>query len=161
MKTFETAREVGHSADDMFALVADVERYPEFVPLCANLVIRSRTADKDGHQVLTADMTVAYKLLRETFTSQVTLVPDAHRILVRYIDGPFKSLENRWQFEPVDAERCQVQFYLAYAMKSRLFERLAGAVFDRAFGSFADAFERRADKIYNSRERRRRSRAEV
>ncbi len=157
MKTFDTVRHVRHSADDMFALVADVERYPGFVPLCADLKIRQRRDLGDGRTELLADMTVAYKLLRETFTSRVTLDPGNQKILVEYVDGPFRSLENRWTFTPEGEDRCAVGFYLAYAFQSRLFERLAGAVFDRAFGSFAEAFERQADKVYGSPERRRRA----
>ena len=85
-----------HNAIDMFDLVADVERYPQFVPLCSGLKIRSRTQEADGTTVITADMTVAYKLIRETFRSRVRLDRDNLRIVVHYLDGPFSRLENRW-----------------------------------------------------------------
>lgn len=148
MRKFETKRLVRHSPDDMFKLVADVERYPEFVPLCRRLKIRSRKTDAEGREVLLADMTVAYKFLSETFTSRVVLDEPASRILVTYVDGPFQSLENRWTFVPAGEAKCEVQFFIAYAFRNKLFGRVAGAVFDRTFSSFAEAFERRADQVY-------------
>ncbi|MBI1385480.1 MAG: type II toxin-antitoxin system RatA family toxin [Rhizobiales bacterium] len=161
MKTFSTRRIVRHSAEEMFDLVADVERYPEFVPLCAALRVRRRSGEPEtGRTLLVADMTVAFKLLRETFTSEVQLDPGRRTIVARYLDGPFRSLENRWQFRelpPASDEAsapsplCEVDFFLAYELKSRAFQVLAGAVFDRAFAHFAEAFERRADKIYHPR----------
>ena len=132
----------------MFALVADVERYPEFVPLCRSLHVRSRSKNADGKEVLIADMTVAYKVFRETFTSRVTLNPEALSILVEYLDGPFKHLENRWHFLPLDDDASEVDFFLSYEFKSRTLQRLMGAVFDSAFSRFVNAFEARADEIY-------------
>jgi len=84
----------------MFDLVADVERYPEFVPLCHSLSVRQRTKRPDGTEIVVADMTVSFKLVRESFTSQVTLDRPNLKILVEYLRGPFRSLENRWTFEP-------------------------------------------------------------
>ena len=94
MPKFETTRPVRHTADQMFALVADVEKYPEFLPLCQALTIRSER-EKEGKRLLVADMTVAYKMVRETFTSQVLLKPEERRIEVSYVNGPFKFLDNR------------------------------------------------------------------
>lgn len=148
MRRFQTKRLVRHSPDDMFRLVADVERYPEFVPLCHRLKVRSRETGPDGRDILLADMTVAYKMLRETFTSRVVLDRQASEIVVSYVDGPFKSLENRWHFVPAGEGGCEIRFFIAYAFRSKIFERVAGAVFDRTFSSFAEAFERRADHIY-------------
>ncbi len=150
MRSFEHLHRVPHSAQNMFDLVADVDRYPEFVPLCRDLRVRSRS-EVEGRDVLVADMTVAYKLFRESFTSRVTLDPDQMEILVEYLSGPFRHLENRWKFKPVDAHSCEVDFYLAYEFKSRSLQLLMGSVFETAFSRFADAFERRADEVYGRR----------
>ncbi len=151
MRKFETRRTVAHSAEDMFALVADVERYPEFVPLCEALKVRSRTA-KDGSEVLVADMTAAYKMFRETFTSRVTLDRENREILVEYLSGPFRHLENRWRFNPLGAGRSEIDFYLEYEFRSRTLQMLMGAMFDAAFSRFAEAFEKRADVVYGKGE---------
>ncbi|MEJ8573188.1 type II toxin-antitoxin system RatA family toxin [Microbaculum marinum] len=150
MRTFKTRRTVAHSAEDMFALVADVERYPEFVPLCEALKVRSRS-EKDGREVLVADMTASYKMFRETFTSRVTLDPANLEILVEYLDGPFKHLENRWRFESLSEETSEIDFYLEYEFRRRSLQLLMGAMFDAAFSRFADAFEKRADVVYGRR----------
>ncbi|WP_106754142.1 type II toxin-antitoxin system RatA family toxin [Pannonibacter carbonis] len=148
MPSFDTTRDVGHSADDMFNLVADVEKYPQFVPLCQNLVVRGRKELDAAREVLIADMTVAYKLFRETFTSKVTLDREKNEILVEYLDGPFRHLENRWSFAAVDDRRCKVKFFITYDFKSRTLASLMGAMFDMAFRKFAGAFEARADDVY-------------
>lgn len=150
MPTFHTEHKVEHSAKNMFDLVADVEQYPRFVPLCEGLIVRGRKQFDDGKEVLIADMTVAYKLFRETFTSRVTLDRDANRIYVEYLDGPFKHLENTWAFTPLGASSCEIRFHITYEFKSRTLGALMGAMFDRAFSKFSDAFEARADEIYNT-----------
>ena len=132
----------------MFDLVADVGRYPEFVPLCRALKVKSRAAQKEGAEVLVVDMTVAYKLVRETFTSRVTLDRPKLQILVEYLSGPFSHLQNRWSFRPVDEGGCEVEFFIAYEFRSRVLAAVMGAMFDSAFRRFADAFEKRADQIY-------------
>ena len=148
MPRFTTKRRVRHSAADMFALVADVERYPEFVPLCRALKIRRRVASGDGVETLTAQMTVAYKMIRETFTSRVTLDRPHLRILVEYLDGPFSDLDNRWTFRPLGEQACEVEFFIAYEFRSRTLGLVMGAMFDAAFRRFAEAFERRADVVF-------------
>lgn len=148
MPQFETTRFVAQSPDEMFALVADVERYPEFLPLCTGLTVRSRR-EKDGRTLLVADMSVGYKAIRETFTTQVFLKPDEHLIDVKYIDGPFKYLENRWRFDPAPGGT-EVRFFIDYEFKSRILSALMGSMFDRAFRMFAEAFEKRADAIYGA-----------
>jgi coenzyme Q-binding protein COQ10 len=148
MPQFSTKRQVRHAADKMFDLVADVERYPEFVPLCRALKVRQRRSAPDGVEVLVADMTVAYKLISQTFTSRVTLDRPHMQILVEYLDGPFSSLENRWTFRPVDEHSCGVEFFLSYEFKSRTLALLMGSMFDMAFRRFAAAFEQRADLVY-------------
>jgi coenzyme Q-binding protein COQ10 len=147
MPKFENHRPVKHSADDMYALVADIERYPEFLPLCEALAIRSKK-ERDGKTLLLADMTVGYKAIRETFTTQVLLNPAEKAIDVKYIEGPFKYLDNRWRFEDVAAGGSMVNFYIDYEFKSMILGALMGSMFDRAFRMFAEAFEARADKIY-------------
>lgn len=148
MPQFETTRRVKHSAANMFELVADVERYPEFVPLCEALAVNGRATDNEGREIITATMTVSYKLLRESFTSRVVLDRKAGKIFVSYNEGPFKHLENIWSFRPVGETACDVGFRIAYEFKSRLFQTLMGAVFDKAFRTFSTAFEARADEVY-------------
>lgn len=147
MPQHETTRSVSHSAANMFALVADVEKYPEFLPLCEALTVRSRR-ERDGRAMLVADMTAGYKAIRETFTSQVHLKPDELAIDVKYLDGPFRYLTNEWRFEPDGQGGSTVHFFIDYEFKSRVLGALMGAMFDRAFRMFTDAFEKRADEIY-------------
>jgi coenzyme Q-binding protein COQ10 len=147
MPQFSTKRRVPHAAGHMFDLVADVEKYPLFVPLCSALKVKSRT-EKDGVTILVADMTVAYKILRETFTSRVTLDRPGLKILVEYLNGPFKRMQNRWTFHPVDENACDIEFFIDYEFRSRTLAALMGAMFDAAFRRFAHAFEQRADEIY-------------
>src|SRR5450755_1437454 len=148
MPKFSSKRRVHHSAAQMFDLVADVERYPDFVPLCRTLKIRQRTPKPDGTEIIVADMTVSFNLMREGFTSQVTLDRPNLKILVEYLQGPFSNLENRWTFEPKSDGACDVGFYLTYEFKSRMLAVLMGTMFDTAFQRFAAAFEKRADTIY-------------
>ena len=150
MPQFDTTRSVRHSADDMFDLVADVEKYPGFVPLCSSLKIRSRRSLESGKEILVADMTVAYKLLNETFTTKVILDRQDRVITAEYLDGPFRHLENRWTFRPTDEKSCDVNFYISYEFKSRMLATVAGAVFDKAFRKFSTAFEQRANEIYGT-----------
>lgn len=148
MPRFISKRRVRHTAPQMFDLVADVERYPEFVPLCQSLKIRQRTPKPDGTEIVVADMTVSFKLVKESFTSKVTLDRPNLKILVEYLKGPFSNLENRWTFEPKSETDCEVGFYLAYEFKSRMLALLMGSMFDAAFARFSSAFEKRADAIY-------------
>jgi coenzyme Q-binding protein COQ10 len=148
MPHFTTTRRVRHSAEDMFDLVADVERYPEFVPLCRALKVRERQAESDSVEVVIADMTVAYKLVRESFRSRVMLDRPNLKILVEYLEGPFSHLENRWAFRPEGEGSCEVEFFIDYEFRSRTLGLLMGSMFEVAFRRFAAAFERRADRIY-------------
>ena len=132
----------------MFDLVADVERYPEFVPLCRELKVRQRIPEPEGVEILVADMTVAYKLVRERFTSRVTLDRPNLQILVEYLEGPFSRLENRWTFHPVGERTCDVEFFISYEFRSRALGLLMGSMFDLAFRRFTVAFDRRADQVY-------------
>jgi coenzyme Q-binding protein COQ10 len=131
----------------MFDLVADVERYPEFVPLCDALDIISRQDTETGAD-LVARMTVGNAKLRETFTTQVTLNKSQHSIDVSYLDGPFRHLINRWRFEAAGEGACDIDFFIDYEFKSMLLSALLGGVFDKAFRRFTEAFEDRADVVY-------------
>ena len=150
MPQFSTKRRVKHSAADMFDLVADVERYPEFVPLCRAMRVIRRTKSGD-REVVVAQMTVAYKLIKETFTSEVTLDRPNMKILVRYLRGPFSNMENKWTFESRGEDACDVGFLINYEFKSRMLAMLMGTMFDAAFSRFSAAFEKRADAIYGKR----------
>lgn len=132
----------------MFDLVADIKKYPEFVPLCSAMTVKSRNEKDDGTIVLVADMTVAYKIIHETFTSRVTLDRPNLRIFVEYLSGPFKRMHNRWTFHPAGEGACDVEFFISYEFKSRALATLMGALFDTAFRRFAIAFEQRADAVY-------------
>lgn len=151
MPTFRTRRRVRHSAAEMFDLVADVERYPDFLPLCQSLKIRRDTPLGDDRRQLLADMRIGYKAIRESFVSRVTLDRPNLTILVEYVDGPFRRMENRWHFvESADGRpgASIVEFFLDYEFKSRMFGVLMGSVFDAAFRRFAESFEQRADAVY-------------
>jgi len=151
MPAFKTSRRVRHSAIEMFDLVADIEAYPNFVPLCKSLRIRRRTEEADGKLLIIADMEVGYKAINERFTSKVTCDRAKLTILAEYIDGPFKSLENHWSFADEATGTnplCRVDFSIAYEFKSRMLAALVGGMFDTAFRKFASAFEERADTVY-------------
>lgn len=148
MPSFRTTHKVRHRASDMFDLVADVESYPSFLPLCRALRVRKRQ-ENEGKLLLIADMEVGYKAIRETFTSRVTCDRLQRKILVEYIDGPFKHLENSWVFRECEGgAACLVDFRIAYEFKSRALGVLMGGMFDAAFRKFASAFEDRADLVY-------------
>jgi coenzyme Q-binding protein COQ10 len=134
----------------MFDLVADVEKYPQFVPLCSALRVKSRT-QKGDTTVIVAEMTAAYKLIHQTFTSRVTLDKAALKILVEYLDGPFSRLQNRWAFAPTGEDTCEIEFFIDYEFKSRTLAMLMGAMFDTAFRKFSAAFEKRADEVYGQK----------
>jgi coenzyme Q-binding protein COQ10 len=160
MPSFEKRQRVSFSARQMYDLVADVERYPEFLPMCESLAVRRREV-VNGCDVLTATMAVGYKALKESFTTRVTLMPRESQILVAYLDGPFRRLENRWRFVPdlagaladkalVDAGGSVVDFYIDYEFRSALLAVVMGALFDKAFRRFTQAFEERARVVYGS-----------
>jgi len=132
----------------MFDLVSDVEKYPEFVPLCAGMKLKSRIDKGNDVSVIIAEMTVAYKMIRQTYTSRATLDRQNLKILVEYLTGPFSRMQNRWAFHPVDDKTCDVEFFIDYEFKSRTLAMLMGAMFDSAFRRFATAFESRANKVY-------------
>jgi coenzyme Q-binding protein COQ10 len=132
----------------MFDVVADVERYPEFLPLCESLAVESRTPTADG-SVLIARMAVGYRSIREAFTSRVTLKPAEPSILVEYLDGPFRHLENRWRFLAAPGG-CDIDFHIDYQFRSTMLALVMGAVFDKAVRHYAEAFEARARALYGA-----------
>ncbi len=152
MPSFRTTRRVAHPAAKMFDLVADVEKYPGFLPLCQALTVRRRSTLPDGREVLISDMRVGFKAIRENFTTRVTLDRASNVIVAEYIDGPFRSLENRWTFRDLPSgdgpAGCTVEFFITYEFKSRMLGLLMGSMFEGAFSRFAEAFEERADKVY-------------
>jgi coenzyme Q-binding protein COQ10 len=147
MPEFRTTRRLKHSAEKMLDLVADVERYPEFVPFCESLTVRGRRREAEK-EVLVADMTVGYKLLRETFTSKVTIDRPDLSIRADYLDGPFRALENSWDFKPLPHGGSDISFAIRYEFRSRTLALVMGAMFERVFRTFAGAFEARADEIH-------------
>ena len=154
MPKFRSARRVGHRADQMFDLVADVESYPEFLPLCTGLQIHQRRNDPSGREVLISDMSVGYRGVSEHFTTRVTLDRPKHKILVEYVDGPFSHLENIWHFHGEGGSKtiraCRVEFFIDYEFRNKMLGGLMGSMFDSAFRKFAEAFEARADIVYGT-----------
>ena len=149
MPRFQSSRDVPFTPQQMFDLVADVQAYPQFLPLCEDLRIRRKVTSPEGLEVLVADMSVGYKAVHETFTSRVTLDPQNQQIFVTYLEGAFSHLDNRWQFLP-DGKGCKVVFYIDYEFRNRMLGVLMGAMFDKAFRKFSEAFEARAALIYPS-----------
>jgi coenzyme Q-binding protein COQ10 len=151
MPHFDTSRRVRHTAAQMFDLVADVERYPQFLPLCTALHVLQRTSE-NGNEVFVAEMQVGYKAIVETFKSRVTCDRPGMRILVQYVDGPFRYLRNTWSFHDGSMDGrgtiSRVDFHIEYEFRNRMLALLMGSMFDQAFRRFASAFERRADEIY-------------
>lgn len=156
MKSFRNRRHVTHSARDMFALVCDVGAYPQFVPLCEGMRVRQRTEIKPGVTVLLAEMQVGFKAICERYTSRVTCDANTLEVRVEYVDGPFRKLDNRWSFrdEAPGADgrpRSVVEFSIAYEFKNMALGLVMGAMFDRAFQKYSDAFAQRADRVYGRR----------
>ena len=135
-------RNLPYSPEQMFDLVADVKRYQEFLPWVAATRIRS-----DSETLMVADLVVGFKSLKETFASRVTKQRPAH-IKVEYIEGPLKYLHNSWDFRPDGKGGTDIHFCVDFAFKSRIFETLAGQMFDRALRRMIGAFETRAHELY-------------
>ncbi|HEY8162456.1 MAG: type II toxin-antitoxin system RatA family toxin [Methylocystis sp.] len=153
MKSFRTRRHVSHSAADMFALVCDVEAYPKFVPLCEGMKVRKRAEVAPGVVEVVAEMQVGFKAICERYASRVTCDSNKLEVRVAYIDGPFRKLDNRWSFReeapgPDGRPRSTVEFFIAYEFKSMALGLVMGAMFDKAFQKYADAFVSRADAVY-------------
>jgi coenzyme Q-binding protein COQ10 len=150
MPSFSTSRHVPFSAAQMFAVVADVERYPQFLPLCTGIRVLSRRpvadSEKQGEDI-TARMSVGYKAITEAFTTRVVTDPANQRISVSYIDGPFRRLDNRWHFS-ADAAGSLVHFFIDYEFRSKMLALLVGAKSDYAMRRIEQAFVTRAGQLY-------------
>ncbi|WP_428409654.1 type II toxin-antitoxin system RatA family toxin [Hyphococcus sp.] len=143
MTARHTQTEVPYTADQMFALVADVEKYPEFLPWCAALRVIERSEN-----ALTADMVVAYSVFREHFRTRVTMDRVNKSIDVAYVNGPFRNLENRWRFTDKAEGGSVIDFEIEFEFKNFLLQATAQAVFDKAFARMSEAFVKRAEDVY-------------
>jgi coenzyme Q-binding protein COQ10 len=141
MPTHAEERVLPYTPEQLFALVADIERYPEFLPWCVGARIKERGAD-----LIVADLIIGFRMFRERFTSRVSLDPP-RRIDVAYAEGPFRYLNNHWTFAP-DAEGCRVGFFVDFEFKSRLLQKLIEVLFSEAVRRMVGAFERRASELY-------------
>jgi coenzyme Q-binding protein COQ10 len=156
MKSFQDKRSVNFSADDMYALVKDVQAYPTFVPLCEGIKVIEHDPPAKNIEVIVAEMVVGFKAICESFTSRVTCNSEKKEIFVEYVNGPFKKMEGRWLFhdEPSNNQgqaRSIVEFQISYELKSSALGLVMGAMFDSAFKKYADAFARRAEDVYGKR----------
>ena len=142
MPTHAEKRAVPFSPQQLFDLVADVQRYPEFLPWCVGARIRKREG-----ALIVADLIIGYKMIRERFTSRVTLSPEQNRIDVEYADGPFKYLNNHWVFEPQEGG-CVIDFYVDFEFKSRMLQKIIEVFFNEAVRRMVAAFEARAYELY-------------
>lgn len=148
MPTHAEKRDMPYSAEQMYALVADVGSYPKFLPWTEAARIRSRKPQPDGSEVVEVDLVISFKVFRESFRSRVTLRPESKQIDVAYLEGPFRYLNNHWQFAPVGENRCVVDFFVDFEFKSRALQMVIGAVFNQAMQRIVLAFERRAAELY-------------
>lgn len=146
MPTHSENRPMAYSAEQMFDLVADIGKYPEFLPWCTGARIRS-TREIVGGSVVEADLIISFKLFRERFTSRVTMHPATHKLEVEYLDGPFKYLINHWHFIPSDTG-CIADFHVDFEFKSKLLQGVIGVVFGEAMRRIVRAFEDRAKVLY-------------
>ncbi|MFO1036578.1 MAG: type II toxin-antitoxin system RatA family toxin [Geminicoccaceae bacterium] len=147
MPTHAEKRYLPHTPDQMYDLVARVDRYPEFLPWCK----AARITKRDGPNLFYADLVIAFKVFREQFTSKVHLDPKTG-VDVEYINGPFRYLNNHWRFEPAPGGGCIVDFYVDFEFKSKLLQSLIGLLFNEAVQRMVAAFEARAEKLYGRNE---------
>ena len=140
-----------YSASEMYALIADIEAYPQFLPWCQATRIRRRERREDGAEVIEADLVISFKVFRERFGSRVVLRPDQKRIDVAYLDGPFRYLDNHWRFTEIEPGSCEVDFFVDFEFKSYLLQKVVGVVFGEAMQRIVRAFEERAQALYGPR----------
>ncbi len=143
MPTHAEERHLPFSQQQLFDLVADIERYPEFLPWC----IACRVTKREG-TVIEADLMIGFKMVRERFTSRVTLSAP-NRIDVEYLDGPFRYLNNHWVFKPTE-DGCVNDFYIDFEFRSRILQRLMGPLFNEAVRRMVSAFDSRARALYGT-----------
>jgi coenzyme Q-binding protein COQ10 len=144
MTTYAERRRVPYSPEQMYGLVADVERYPEFLPWCLAAKIRQREGS-----VIFADLVIGFRMVRERFTSRVALQP-GHRIDVSYAEGPFRYLENHWIFEPTADGGCVIDFHVDFEFKNRMLQKIITVLFNEAVRRMVAAFESRARALYGA-----------
>lgn len=147
MPTHSEKRYMPYSAGQMYALIADVSAYPEFLPWCTGARIRARNV-VGNREVVDADLVISFKVFRERFGSRVTLTPGALKIDVEYLDGPFKYLVNNWHFIEQADGTCEVAFFVDFEFKSRTLQAIIGVVFGEAMRRIVGAFEKRAEALY-------------
>jgi coenzyme Q-binding protein COQ10 len=145
MPQHSESRVVPYDPDRMFAIVADVEHYPEFLPWVISLRVLSRAVDA-GKVIVIAEMQVGFHYLRERYTSRIVMDPSARTIDVRQVQGVFRELENRWRFTP-EGERCRIDFSVHFEFRNRLLSAIAGSAMSLAVSSMTHAFEERAHKL--------------
>ncbi|TXH34725.1 MAG: type II toxin-antitoxin system RatA family toxin [Rhodospirillaceae bacterium] len=143
MKVHSEQRNLPYRAEQMFDLVADVGRYPEFLPWCVGARVREKRED-----LVVADLMIGFKMVRERFTSRVHLNRPDLRIDVEYIDGPFKYLKNHWTFADIGNGHCRVDFHLEFEFSSAVLQKLIGVLFHEAVRRMVHAFEMRAAQLY-------------
>ncbi len=156
MQHFHTRRMVEFSAAEMFALVKDVESYPQFVPLCEKVRLRTRRKLREGVEELLTEMRIGIRSLCEDVVTRVICDTTRKEILVEDVAGPFRRMESLWRFyeEPPGADghkRTTVDFHMRYELKSRVLSLIVGAMLDTAFSKYADAFVRRAHEVFGRR----------
>ncbi|WP_298431980.1 type II toxin-antitoxin system RatA family toxin [uncultured Jannaschia sp.] len=148
MPRHSETRDLPYTAQQMYDLVADVERYPDFLPWTAAARIRSREDTPDG-EVMLADLVISFKVFRERFGSRVVLHPETRVIETEYLDGPFKHLQSEWRFEEIEGG-CRIHFWVDFEFKNALIGRVVGVVFNEAMQRVVRAFENRARALYGS-----------
>ena len=147
MPTHSETRHLPYTAQQMYDLVADVGRYPEFLPWCAAARIRRETPQADGSVLMEADLVISFKVFREQFGSRVVLWPEARKIDTEYLDGPFKYMKSYWQFRDVEGGG-EVEFFVDFEFKNMVLQNLIGVVFNQAMQRIVRAFEDRATALY-------------
>ncbi len=150
MPSHHETRVMPYSAQQMYDLVADVARYPDFLPWNSAARIRSRTP-VEGGEVMEADLVISFKVFRERFGSRVTLLPAARRIETVYIDGPFKHMKSHWVFRDLAAGGCEVEFHVDFEFRNAILQGIIGVVFNEAMQRVVRAFEKRAEDLYGKR----------
>lgn len=143
MPTHAEQRVLPYSPDQLYRLVAEIDRYPEFLPWCLAVRIRKRS-----EALVVADLVIGFKMIRERFTSQVTLDPATRFIDVKYVEGPLRYLNNHWRFEE-HPEGCLIDFFVDFEFRSRLMRKLMEPLFNEAVRRMVTAFEARAKDLYD------------
>ena len=151
MPQHKDSRILPYTADQMYALVADIERYPEFLPWNTAARIRSRRPGPDGGELVEADLVISFKVFRERFGSRVTLWPQQKRIDTEYLDGPFKYLKSGWSFADLPHGSCKVDFFVDFEFRNAILGKVIGVVCGEAMSRIVRAFEDRARALYGTR----------